>query len=227
MIRVTIRFFGGAADAAGCRQVAETLPPGTTLAQVANSLAECKPGLRPFLSNSLWAVNEEYASPSTELKDGDEIVLIPPVSGGSDGEGNFWLTNDPLSVDGVVSKVAHRDAGAIVVFIGVVREHTEDRQTAALEYEAYEPMAVRKMAEIGQEVAVRWPAVRLAIAHRLGNLEIGEASVVIAASSPHRPEAFAACRHAIERLKEIVPIWKKEIWSDGTSEWVGVKDAER
>lgn len=230
MITVTIRFFGGAADAAGCRQVWETLPPGTTLAHVAQSLAESKPELRPFLRNSLWAVNEEYASPSTELKDGDEVVLIPPVSGGSEGgptSENFWLTYDPLSVDSVVSRVAHRDAGAVVVFIGVVREHTGDRQTAWLEYEAYEPMALRKMAEIGEEVQAQWPGVRLAIAHRLGHLDIGEASVVIAASSPHRPAAFSACRHAIERLKEIVPIWKKEIWADGTSEWVGVEDAKR
>lgn len=224
-ITVKLRFFGGAADATGCRELVKEVPAGSTVSGVGEDLARQYPRLEPFLRNSMWAVNEEYAPKSKELKDGDEIVMIPPVSGGSANE-DFQLTWEPLSVDSVVSRVAHRDAGAIVVFLGVVREHTGDRTTLALEYEAYETMAVRQMAELGREVAEKWPETRLAIAHRLGHLDIGEISVVIAASSPHRPDAFAACRHAIERLKQVVPIWKKEIWADGTTEWVGAVSGE-
>lgn len=218
-VGVKVRLFAGAADVAGARLLPEAVEPGTTVGQLAERLAGRYPQLQPLLKTAVWAVNWEYAAGDRVLEEGDEVALVPPVSGGS--EGDFRLTDEPLSVDAVLARVAHPDAGAVVIFLGTVREHTGDLRTEALEYDAYRGMAERKMAEVADEAGEKWPGVRLAIVHRLGRVGIGEASVIIAASSPHRPEAFAACRHAIERIKEFVPIWKKELWAGGATAWVG------
>ncbi|MCG0239192.1 MAG: molybdenum cofactor biosynthesis protein MoaE [Firmicutes bacterium] len=130
------------------------------------------------------------------------------------------MVAEPISPEAVAAKVADPTIGAVVTFIGTVREWTRGRQTIYLEYEAYPEMAVAQMERIAREIQEKWPGTRVAITHRVGRLQIGEASVVIAVGAPHRAEAFAACRHAIERLKQIVPIWKKEVWADG-EEWVG------
>ena len=132
----------------------------------------------------------------------------------------YWVTHEPLSVERVVSMVRHPHAGAIDTFIGTVRELTNGKKTIYLKYEAYVPMAEKTLAQIGAEIADRWPGARTAIHHRIGELDIGDIAVVIAVSTPHRAEAFAAARYAIERLKEIVPIWKKEHWEDG-EKWIG------
>ena len=132
----------------------------------------------------------------------------------------FQIVEEPIITEEVIQKVASRNAGAIAVFIGTVREMTDGKRTLSLEYQAYAPMAVRKLAEIGEEMQAKWPHVKVAITHRIGHLHISEAAVVIAVSSPHRKAAYEANEYAIERIKQIVPIWKKEIWEDG-SMWIG------
>ncbi len=132
----------------------------------------------------------------------------------------FQIVEEPIITEEVIQKVASRNAGAIAVFIGTVREMTNGKRTLSLEYQAYAPMAVRKLAEIGEEMQGKWPDVKVAITHRIGHLHISEAAVVIAVSSPHRKAAYEANEYAIERIKQIVPIWKKEIWEDGTM-WMG------
>lgn len=171
-------------------------------------------GLRPHLR---VAQNHEFVDWDAELSDGDEIAFIPPVSGGSDNR--FVMTTEPLSLDTVIDLVRRPEAGAISTFIGVVRDHTGVREVEHLEYDAYVPMAEKQLRATASRAEEQWP-VRVAIHHRHGTLQIGEAAVVIAVSSPHRAEAFDACRFVIEELKREVPIWKKEVSPDG-EEWIG------
>ncbi len=130
------------------------------------------------------------------------------------------LTREPIDYHALTEQVRRSDCGAVVVFLGTVRDLTGERVTVALDYEAYPGMAEKKMAEIAADTRQRWPVGALVLEHRLGRLEVGEVSVAVAVSCPHRADAFAACRHAIDRLKELVPIWKKENWADGSTEWV-------
>jgi molybdopterin synthase catalytic subunit len=130
------------------------------------------------------------------------------------------LTRDPIDYHALTEQVRRLDCGGVVLFLGTVRDLTGDKVTVALDYDAYPSMAEKKMAEIEQETRARWPVGEIALVHRLGHMEVGEISVAVAVSCPHRADAFAACRHAIDRLKELVPIWKKENWADGTTEWV-------
>lgn len=214
---VTVRFFAAAAQAAGCRETRGTWA-GMTAGQLLAQLKSDYPGLEQIGATVAIAVNREYATPDTVLRDGDEVGLIPPVSGGST---KFYeVTDQPLVADEVAARVTNPQSGATLVFVGTVREWTKGKRTVLLEYEAYPEMAEGQMKVIGDEIATRWQGARTAIAHRVGRLTIGEASVVIAVATPHRADAFEACRHAIERLKQIVPIWKKEVWEDG-EEWVG------
>ncbi|MGE5675138.1 MAG: molybdenum cofactor biosynthesis protein [Mycobacterium leprae] len=226
---ITVKLFAGAAQAAGHRQV-EGQWAGLTPPQLLAALQELYPGLSRIAPSLAVAINREYADATRILADGDEVALIPPVSGGSgesadesagvNGLPLFEVTAAPLSADEVSARVTNSYSGATVVFVGTVREWTKGKRTVHLEYEAYPEMAVAQMTKIGQEIADRWPGAKTAIVHRVGKLEITEASVVIAVATPHRADAFEACRHAIERLKQIVPIWKKEIWDDG-EEWIG------
>jgi molybdopterin synthase catalytic subunit len=163
----------------------------------------------------LYAVNREYADRDRVLADGDEVALIPPVSGGS-----FRLTATPLSIDAVVDEVRSDEAGAIATFVGTTRVESRGRTVLHLDYEAYEGMAEQVMAEIADELKSRYDLREIAIHHRTGRVEIGEASVVIAVSAPHRHDALAACRDAIDTLKERVPLWKKEVY-EGGEEWIG------
>lgn len=219
---VTIRLFAAAADAAGQRRV-EGDWAGLTPPQLLQTLQKTYPGLGRLGSALAVAINREYATPDQIIQDGDEVALIPPVSGGS-GEAEerprFEVTAEPLSADEVASRVTNPYSGATLVFVGTVREWTKGKQTVYLEYEAYPEMAVEQMKVIGREIGERWPGAQTAIVHRVGKLAITEPSVIIAVATPHRADSFEACRHAIERLKQIVPIWKKEIWADG-EEWVG------
>lgn len=214
---VIVRFFAAAAQAAGRRE-AQGAWAGITAGQLLTELKAAYPGLEQIGATLAIAVNREYASLETVLQDGDEVALIPPVSGGS--EQLYEITERVLIADEIAAKVTNPHSGATLVFLGTVREWTKGKRTVLLEYEAYPEMAEAQMKVIGDEIAERWPGARTAISHRIGRLAIGEASVVIAVATPHRVEAFDACRHAIERLKQIVPIWKKEIWEDG-EEWVG------
>ena len=163
----------------------------------------------------LYAVNKEYAERDRPLSDGDEVALIPPVSGGA-----FRLTEDPLSLDAVVDEVRSDQAGAIATFIGTTRVQSRGRTVLHLDYEAYEEMAEQVMAQIAADLKRRYDLGEIAIHHRTGRVEIGEASVVIAVSAPHRQDALAACKDAIDTLKEQVPLWKKEVY-DGGEEWIG------
>lgn len=181
-------------------------------------LVRLRPALSAVVRRLRVAVNQAFASPDTPLADGDEVALIPPVSGGA---GVFRVTDEPLSLDEVVRAVATEEHGGVVTFTGVVRARSRGKQIVRLEYQAYRPMAERKMAEIAAGIATEIPGVRVAIVHRVGVLGVGEAAVVIAASAAHRAQAFDACRAAIDRLKESVPIWKKEISEDG-EEWIGL-----
>jgi len=163
----------------------------------------------------LYAVNREYAEPERELADGDEVALIPPVSGGA-----FRVTDQPLSLDTAVAEVADERAGAIATFTGTVRRQSRGREVTQLEYEAYAEMAEDVMAQLAHDLQERYELCAVAIHHRVGTLGIGEASVVIAVSAPHRQDALAACKDAIDTLKQTVPLWKKEVY-EGGEEWLG------
>jgi MoaE-MoaD fusion protein len=205
---VTVRLFAGLRERAGWSK--RELKGVGSVADVwpELDLGEEPPGL-------LYAVNKEYAARDHRLVDGDEVALIPPVSGGS-----FRLSEEPLSLDAVVGEVRTDEAGAIATFVGTTRIHSRDRTVERLEYEAYAGMAEKVMAEIADGLKRRYDVCGIAIHHRTGTVAIGEASVVIAVSAPHRQDALAACKDAIDTLKEEVPLWKKEIY-EGGEEWIG------
>ena len=163
----------------------------------------------------LYAVNREYAGPERELADGDEVALIPPVSGG-----DFRLSEEPLSLEAVAAEVADEHAGAIVTFVGTTRIESRGRRVEFLEYEAYPEMAEKEMAHIADALLLRYDLCAVAIHHRIGRVGIGETSVAIAVSAPHRQDALAAAKDAIDTLKQTVPLWKKEVY-EGGEEWIG------
>jgi molybdopterin synthase catalytic subunit len=174
------------------------------------------PGLIPLDARVRVSVNRELAEGDARLSEGDEVALLPPVAGGA---GVCTLTASRIDVAEVVTRVTGPDVGGVVTFVGTVRDHARGRSIDHLEYEAYPEMAEREMHRIADEAAARFPGTRVAMAHRTGHLAVGEIAVVVAAAAPHRAEAFSACRFAIDTLKERVPIWKKEITSDGAY-WV-------
>jgi len=160
------------------------------------------------------AVNQKFCAPSVPLSDGDELAFLPPVSGGSDDH-FFALTREPIDAAALARRILRGEDGAIVTFEGVTRNNTKGRATRYLEYECYEPMALKTMAEIGGEIAGAFQITRIAMVHRLGRVEIGETSVVVIATAPHRRPAFEAALEGINRLKRLVPVWKKEYFVDG------------
>ncbi len=192
------------------------LPEGARTGDLRRQLAETHPVFDDFGDRLAVSVNFEIATLDAPLADGDEVAFLPPVSGGA---GRCTLSETPLEVAEVVARVSGPGMGGIVTFEGAVRDNARGREIRHLEYEAYPEMAEREMEKIASEAARRWPGVALAIAHRTGHLEIGEVAVAIAAAAPHRGEAFAACRFAIDTLKQTVPIWKKEFATDG-DHWV-------
>lgn len=220
-MRVEVRLFAVLREKGGGDAVAvELADEGATVAALTEAIRTQYPALAPYLSIVRVAVDEAFATPSTPVRAGSEIALIPPVSGGS-GQGPFEIRETPITIDEVERAVRHGGAGAVCGFAGTVRDHTGPHHVEALEYEAYTKMAEKYLRTIGGEVADRYPGARVAILHRIGRLAVGEVSVVIAVATPHRADAFDGCRHVIERLKEDVPIWKKEIRTDG-SVWVGI-----
>jgi molybdopterin converting factor subunit 1 len=219
-MKLQIFIFAGLAEQLGSSLIelvwhsAEPLTPRLLKEQ----LTERYPQAADILAHAFVAVNQSYADDHHPIRPGDEIALIPPVSGGQPRLAE--LTRESLSVETVSAKVMHPNHGAAITFIGTTREWTFGKRTVLLDYEAYEPMALKTMEQIIAEIGERWEGALCAISHRLGRVAIGEISVVIAVSAPHRDAAYEASRHAIERLKQIVPIWKKEVWEDG-SEWKG------
>lgn len=221
-MKVQVRLFARYREAAGRDRVELELPEGGTVEAAWTAVVERYPALGPYRPHTLFAVGKDYVNPEHPLHAGDEVCLFPPVSGGA-GLDLYRLTTEPLSEADLTAAVANPEAGGVVVFSGVVRNETGGRRVKFLEYEAHAAMAEAKMREIGETVHARWPGVRaVAIAHRVGRLEIGEASVIVAVSAAHRAEVFEACRYAIDRLKQTVPIWKKEHFEDGEV-WVGLQ----
>lgn len=231
-MQLTIKLFAGLADRIGSSQIQYDLPgPSITVPELKEHLAQTYPAARSLISISFVAVNQEYASNERSITAEDEIALIPPVSGGESSQepeqdthvskdGLFVITAHPLSIEEVTSKVITANHGATLSFIGTTREMTGEQRTVHLEYEAYIPMALSGLEQIGREINEQWPDTLCAISHRIGHVDIAGISVIIAVSSPHRDTCYEASRYAIERLKQIVPIWKKEVWEDG-SEWKG------
>ncbi len=217
-MKLTVVYFAAARERAGTSAEPLSFPGPMTVAALLTGLQARHPALTALLPLLRSAVNHEFAALEDLVPDGAEVALIPPVAGGA---GNFLVTSQPLSLDPVIEAVADPSRGGVVTFSGAVRNQTKGRAVLKLEYEAYAPMAVKKLEQIAAEAVARWPGVTLAIHHRVGTLTPGELAVVIAAAAPHRTEAFRACEHAIERLKQDVPIWKKEHFTDGEV-WVGL-----
>ncbi len=206
-MRVTVRLFAGLRERAGwsTREI--------DAERVSDVWERLELGDEP--EGLLYAVNKEYAPAERELADGDTVALIPPVSGGA-----FVLTEEPVSLDKVVEEVASEEAGAIATFSGTARRHSRGRVVSHLDYEGYEGMAEEMMAKLAGDLKERYEVQEIAIHHRVGRVQLGEPSVVIAVSAAHRADALAACKDAIDILKVDVPLWKKEVY-DGGEEWIG------
>lgn len=233
IVRVKVLFFGMLKDISGCREAEFECPAGARVGDVFRHYAALHPKLAAMEASVLLALNREFAAPDAPVEDGAELAFLPPVSGGADPpythaiedpDGHFFaLTRAPIDTRHIEARLLQGLDGAIATFQGVVRNNTKGRQTRFLDYEGYEPMAVETMARIGRDIASSLPISRIAMVHRLGRLEIGEASVAVVVTAPHRKPAFEAALEGINKLKQRVPIWKKEhfaggeVWVEG--EW--------
>ena len=216
---ITVRYFAAHRDITGRGEEQVELTAGATVAALWELLVDRYPRLAGYHGKLLYAVNEEFSTLATELRDGDEVAFIPPVSGGAPEI--FVVTTEPLDATQLPALVSSPEMGAVVTFAGIVRNNFDGRATAYLEYEAFVPMAVKVLRQIADEARERWGTGAIAVHHRIGRLEIGETAVVIVVGAPHRHEAFEAAEWIMDRIKAIAPIWKKEQWADGASEWVG------
>src|SRR5205809_2342216 len=223
-VKVRVLFFGAARDAVGCEQIDFDLAPQSTAAKAFQELLAAYPALQHFGKSLLFALNQEYAEGNREVHDGDELALFPPVSGGNEIAAGvpasttkdfFELTTQSIDVGAVARRVVLPQCGATVTLDGYAREWTKGRRTLYLVYEAYAPMAISELKRLGAQARERFDIAHIGIVHRTGRLEIGETSVVISVSAPHRRAAFEACEWAIRELKRTVPIWKKEVFADG------------
>ncbi|MBI4638821.1 MAG: molybdenum cofactor biosynthesis protein MoaE [Candidatus Rokubacteria bacterium] len=219
-MRIRVRLFARYREATGQERLEVDLPEDGTVESAWAAVVERYPELSRFRPFTLFAVAEDYVPPDHRLRAGDEVSLFPPVSGGASDI--YRVVEEQLSPDVAAAAVDDPGAGGIVIFSGVVRNESGGRPVKFLDYEAHAPMAEAKMREIGEAVRARWPGVkRVAMLHRVGRLQIGEPSVLIAVSAAHRAEAFEACRYAIDMLKGRVPVWMKEHFEDGEV-WVGL-----
>jgi len=221
-MQIRVLFFGVLKDLAGKASDSISLPENATLGDVLHHYEQAIPRLRETASSLAMSVNQEYAGPATKLTQGDEVALLPPVSGGSDGEALTLRTSQHASIvsqvietAAILKQIKRSEDGAAAVFEGIVRNHTRGRRTLYLDYEGYEPMALKQMEELAERALADFKIRDVAIVHRLGRLEIGETSVLIVVASAHRAAAFDACRWLIDTLKRTVPIWKKEHFEDG------------
>jgi len=218
-MKINVLFFGLVHDLTGRGEEQVEVPDGEKLEDLCRKYERRFPRLKEVRESLLTAVNQEIVERSWPLRDGDEVAFLPPVSGGSPEplkSADFYrITRQAIPTAELARQLKGPEQGAVVVFEGIVRDNLHGRKTRHLEYEAYEPMAIRKMEQIGREVKQKFPIDGLGMVHRLGRLEIGETSVAIIVAAAHRQAAFEACRYAIDRLKQIVPIWKKEYFEDG------------
>lgn len=215
-MQVQVLPFGILKDALGVPALSLELPEGATVATLLRSLASVCP--QPLLAEIAVGVNAEFATAETVLKAGDEVALLPPVSGGSVGAASgtvTYLTREAIDTQALAAAARHAEDGAVIVFDGVVRNHTRGRRTLFLDYEAYEPMAEAQMAALACAAVERFGVRHVTVVHRLGRLEIGETSVLIVVASAHRAAAYEASRWLIDTLKQQVPIWKRETFADG------------
>jgi MoaE-MoaD fusion protein len=217
-----VLFFGQLREIVGVAEEACLAPDESKLEDLFAIYADRFPRLAEFRASIAASINQEYAPWNARPRAGDEVAFLPPVSGGSPQpfEDIVQIVRAIIRTEQIVATLKAAEDGAVAVFEGIVRNHSRGKTTLYLEYEAYEPMALAEMRKLAREAGERWKIVRIAIAHRVGTVEIGETSVAIAVSSAHRAEAFEACRFAIDRLKEIVPIWKKEYFEGGEL-WIG------
>ena len=221
-MQIKVLFFGQLRDVCGRSEDQLELPAGSRVGGVFQHYAAKFPMLQAMARSIVLARNHEFTGPETELAENDEIALLPPVSGGAplanitDPEGHYFaLTRDSIDPRQLESRLLQGIDGALVTFLGVVRNNTKGRKTLRLDYDCYEPMALREMATIGREVAAQFGISRIAIVHRLGMMDVSEASVAVVVTSPHRRAAFDAALEGINRLKKTVPVWKKEFFEDG------------
>jgi molybdopterin synthase catalytic subunit len=221
-MRVHILTFGVLKDWLGSAGSSIELEDGSTVADLLERLAHHRAGLAAALRGIAVSVNAEYAVAARVLCDGDEVGLLPPVSGGVSGAAAdsespviTFLTRDAIDAGKLVAAAKQGEDGAVVVFDGIVRNHTRNRQTLHLDYEAYDEMALKQMDELARDAITRFSVRGVTLVHRLGRLEVGETSVLIVVASAHRAPAFDACRWLIDTLKKTVPIWKKETFVDG------------
>ena len=213
---VLVKLFGSVREAVGEKELSVRVGEGAQVGDLRALLAADHPVFDEMGDRLAVSLNFEVVQLDAPLREGDEVAFLPPVAGGG---GSTWLSESPIFAEDAVSRVGGPDTGGIVTFVGAVRDHARGHSIRHLEYEAYPEMALREMDKIVEEVARRWPGSRVAIGHRTGHLSIGEIAVVIAAAAAHRAEAFEACRFAIDTLKETVPIWKREVATDGAY-WV-------
>jgi molybdopterin synthase catalytic subunit len=219
---IQVKLFATLKDRAGSSHVTVALPDDATVSVLLDRLAAAQPKLAPSMATCVVAINQEFAFGSTLIRSGDEVALFPPVSGGSSsGPETFRITAGAIDLNELVASVTLPATGAVCTFTGTVRGLSADHETAHLHYEAYTPMAEAKMKQVAAEIRERWPLVQaIAIVQRVGRLSVGEFTVLIAVSAAHRDQGvFEAARYGIDRLKEIVPVWKKEI-GPGGEQWV-------
>ena len=217
-IEIRVRFFAAVREMTGMVDEQLTIDEGLSVGDLFADLANRHPGLKSLKTHLRWAVNLDFVDESHTLKDGDEVAIIPPIAGGSV---RARVTDQPLDAARISNAVRRVSDGAVVTFEGVVRNHSQDRDVDHLEYEVFEEMALAKLDEIADETEQKWPECRVLVEHRIGRLEVGDCAVVIAVSSPHRKDAFQGCQYVIDRIKQIVPIWKREVGPDGSC-WVGL-----
>jgi molybdopterin synthase catalytic subunit len=218
-MRIQLKYFAIIRETMGRGGDTKEVAAASTAGEVLDLIGRETPAVARLLPALMIMVNQEYASRDHVLREGDELALIPPVSGGA-GDHLFRIQREPIDPRDVERLVIGPEIGGLVTFSGTVRNHARGRRVTALDYEAYDDVAEKLLARIGAEARERWDIDRIAIVHRTGRLEVGEISVVITAAAAHRAEAFAACQFAIDQIKVIVPIWKKEFYDDGST-WVG------
>ena len=215
-MQVKLLFFATLKDIVGARHVQFDLPAGATINDLLSRLEASYPRFKDYRPVLLTAINEDYVGKDARINEGDEVAIFPPVSGGEAyPDPIVVITRDPIDAQKIAREMLRGEDGAICIFEGVVRNNSKGKRTLHLVYEAYDAMALKKLEEIGLFVRQAWDIDRIALIHRLGHLEIGETSVAVIVTSAHRRAAFDACHYAIDKLKKVVPIWKKEFFEDG------------